>query len=331
MALSKKSPSPIHLLRTAIQSKDLEAFRDAIQHIQPGAFVVSSWHECLRMVLSQDFGGDPSNYLTRLLRHGEERNDTGRRLLLNYEIERIGEFEATDFDEEPARLAEEILIEMLQLYPDLAWTAASDTGRTLFHTAAEKGSRIVIDILAEFMSGRLTPERVQTTVRTRDTNGQTALVIAVRGDHERVVEALMDLDPEQFDESNPNSPADIESAVEGGQLHILKALLQGRTRLVTPSLLYRALSDTKYDILKYLVELNPEILRDPKSNFLIAAVKRGHVRVIELLLKTFPELTDQFEFENSQGTNTARKRYIVRTLRARSLFAKGRCLQRGVN
>jgi hypothetical protein len=107
--------------------------------------------------------------------------------------------------------------------------------------------------------------------------------------------------------------------------------LQGRTRLVTPSLLYRALSDTKYDILKYLVELNPEILRDPKSNFLIAAVKRGHVRVIELLLKTFPELTDQFEFENSQGTNTARKRYIVRILRARNLFAKGRCLQQGVN
>ncbi|KAF2787095.1 hypothetical protein K505DRAFT_133174 [Melanomma pulvis-pyrius CBS 109.77] len=296
--------SPIQLIRTSIQERNQDAFHDAIQNIKPGTFLIESWHECLKSVLSPEFSGNPSFYLDGLLRHGGDENDAHRRLLLNDEIARLGRFEDTEEeyrDEEMGQIAERILKEILNLYPDLAWTVASDTGRTLFHKAAEAGACTVIEVVGSFIRQRQGKEGIQTTIRIRDVvNGQTALVIAVRGNKNsavKAVKALMDLDPDQLDESNPNAQADIEFAVEGGKLHILKTLLQNRTHLVTPSLFLRALSDAKYDILVYLVDMCPEMLREPTANFLVTAVKRGQVKVVSLLVEKFPELTSQYELE----------------------------------
>lgn len=304
--------SPIQLIRASIQERDEEAFRDAVQHIKPGTFLIESWHECLKIVLSPEFTGDPAFYLNGLLRHGGDENDGHRRLLLNDEIARLGRFEETEEeyrDEEMGQIAKRILEEILNLYPHLAWTVAADTGRTLFHKAAEAGACSVIEIVGKFIRLRRGLEGIQTTVRIRDiVNGQTALVIAVRGNKAsavNAVKALMELDPDQLDETNPMAQADIEFAVEGGKLHILKSLLQNRAHLVTPALFLRALSDAKYDILEYLVEMRPEMLRDPAANFLVAAVKRGQVKVVDLLVERFPELTSQYEIEQRKS------RYIL--------------------
>ncbi|KAF2707831.1 hypothetical protein K504DRAFT_511742 [Pleomassaria siparia CBS 279.74] len=305
--------SPIQLIRTSIQERDQDAFRDAVKNIKPGTFLIESWHDSLKSVLI-DFpeADNPAFYLDALLRHGGDENDAHRRLLLNDEIARLGRYEDTEEeyrDEEMSQVAERILIQILNLYPDLAWTVPADTGRTLFHKAAEAGACTVIELVGDFVREHQGPEAIRRLVRIRDkANSQTALVIAVRGNKNsavKAVKALMDLDPDQLDESNPNAQADIEYAVEGGKLHILKTLLQNRAHLVTPALFMRALFDSKYDILEYLVNTRPEMLQDTNANFLVAAVKKGQAKVVALLVDKFPDLTSQYELERD------RRRYIL--------------------
>ncbi|KAF2008075.1 hypothetical protein P154DRAFT_15196 [Amniculicola lignicola CBS 123094] len=303
------------LIKAAIQDKDKTAFQEAIQDVKPGRFVVESWHECLRMVLEPDFEDDDVPfYVKGLLRLGGDENDAQRLLLLNDEIDRLGKFEGypEDYrDEEIGDLPKRIIAETLALYPALAWTGAADTGRTLFHRAAESGTSIAIEVIGEFIRNHREPAAIRDTVRIRDTaNNQTALVIAVRGNHLNAVEALMRLDPDQLDESNPGSQIDIENAVEEGRLGILRILLNNRPRLVTSGFFERALDDKKLDILQYLIDLAPGFLTNPRANFLITAVKKGQVLVVKLLIEKFPSLTSVYEKEEQSGS-TSRTHYIL--------------------
>jgi ankyrin repeat protein len=314
-------------IRGYINEKNVAGLEAAIPRIKPRVFRPSPWHACLNLICMRWFEDEvlQRKLVRLLLSHGGKENETDRRLLLDTEIKTVGELEVEpgQFDDKVATIIAE---EAFRSFPDLAWSSTPTTNRTVFHTAAEEGACRIILLAKETVASN--GKSLSHIIRQTDRNGRTALELAVEKGKGLAVNELLRLDGSQLD-ANPDAGRIITSAVEGGMTSIVKTLVTNRFSLLTEGMFRKAIASTKVDtstkleILKFLIDsIPPEsgLLRE--STFLHHAVRKGQVKIVELLIKRCPELTTSYEKANPPNSkersvlyyNTTEAREDIRDL-----------------
>jgi len=222
-----------------------------------------------------------------------KENDESRRALLDEQIQTIGKIvkDETDIGPINSDQALKIASQILERFPQLATSVRN--GWTVFHCAAEHKALKFIEPLQKIFASHahLGREELTKTVRIKDKNSYTALLLAVKKSHLELVRSLYNLDPTQLTNDPPCDPGSmIREAIEADNPEILTFLLGIEGVTVQEPFLEMAINKDSIQMLNLLIRRLKTPLKTTRC--LVYAVKKGKPDIVRTLIETFPHLVD---------------------------------------
>eukprot|EP01018_Ginkgo_biloba_P008598 Gb_22741 [translate_table: standard] len=147
----------------------------------------------------------------------------------------------------------EIVCKILASDPSTLWLTAAD-GRTCLHVAAVKGHEGIVDAL---LAGQR--DQAIKLVEIEDNYGNTAMHLAVWGDHFGVVKKLLKLEPQLCYSLNKDHESPLHIAVKLGFLEIVKEIMKDKPDSIEvlskhgKNVLHLATEIPQMDVVTYLV------------------------------------------------------------------------------
>jgi len=193
-------------------------------------------------------------------------------------------------------------------------------GCTVLHEAARVGNHQVVCLILEKKLDLI-------NLKTRDPAEETALHIAARKGHAKVVESLLRMNPESIANSLGHTP--ILDAAFGGFLQIVEMFLNKNPESINDrntsfmfrnSLLHNAVQGGNVELVDMLLARKPDFiyqLNHRRETALFFAALDGHVQIVRRLLETARENETERHFINLRNDrheialhNAAKEGYV---------------------